>query len=816
MLKVRLVAVAMMLLLQAHAQQALRGSVKDAKNEPLIGATVTLVKAGTTTVTDANGNFTFPFATDGNYEVEVRFVGFQTKRAVLSNGGENTVSLEGAVIVTDEILVTATRALENSPTTFTNVNKVTIEKQNFGQDIPFVLNWTPSLVTTSDAGAGVGYTGLRIRGSDATRINVTINGIPLNDSESQGVFWVNTPDLASSTQSIQVQRGVGTSSNGAGAFGASVNIQTNVLNEKPYADILNSAGSFNTWRQTVAFGSGLINERFAFDGRLSQITSDGFIDRGASDLKSYYLAGGYYGKKTLLKAIVFGGREITYQSWNGVPESRLKNDQSGMLETASIEGWNAAQTQNLLNSNSRTFNLYTYPNQVDNYRQDHYQLHFSHRINATLTANTALHYTRGGGYYEEFRLNNKYSDYGLPSVTIGSETFNRSDLVRRRWLDNYFYGVTWSMNYESGILNSTLGGGLNKYDGDHFGEIIWSALPMNVPKDYQYYFNNGKKTDFNVFWKNTISINNRLSAFVDLQYRRIDYQTAGRENRQFDFSIAQDFNFFNPKAGLTYAINSQNQFYTSYAIANREPVRDDFVDGAFTRAPKHETLGNLELGWRRKSDRYSFNVNYYLMNYTNQLVLTGALNDVGASIRTNVPNSYRTGIELDGTIQLSDRLRWNANVTFSQNKIKQFTEVLYDYGVNFDEYNEVKNVYTDTDISFSPSVIVGSIISVFPAKGLELSLLTKHVGSQFLDNTSNNKRQIDAYFVNDLRLSYSLKPPFMRELSLSLLVNNVLDHEYESNGYTYGYFGGLTNAYRQNYYYPQAGRNYLVMVAMRF
>ncbi|MFM7486992.1 MAG: TonB-dependent receptor, partial [Cytophagales bacterium] len=573
----------------------------------------------------------------------------------------NIVSLEEAVIVTDEVLVTATRAEENSPTTFSNINKGTIEKQNFGQDIPFVLNWTPSLVTTSDAGAGVGYTGLRIRGSDATRINVTINGIPLNDSESQGVFWVNTPDLASSTQSIQVQRGVGTSSNGAGAFGASVNIQTNVLNEKPYADIVNSAGSFNTRRHTIAFGSGLINDRFAFDGRLSQITSDGFIDRGASDLKSYYLAGGYYGKKTLLKAIVFGGREITYQSWNGVPESRLKKDVAGMLETAAIAELDSAQTQNLLNSNSRTYNQYTYPNQVDNYRQDHYQLHFSHRINASLTTNAALHYTRGGGYYEEFRLNNKYSDYGLPSVTIGSETFNRSDLVRRRWLDNYFYGVTWSMTYESGILNSILGGGLNKYDGDHFGEIIWSALPMNVTKDYRYYFNNGKKTDFNVFWKNTIALNNQLTAFVDLQYRRIDYQTAGRENRQFDFSIAQDFNFFNPKVGLTYAISSQNQFYASYAIANREPVRDDFVDGASTRAPKHETLGNLEVGWRKKSDRYSFNVNYYLMNYTNQLVLTGAVNDVGASIRTNVPHSYRTGIEWFRPVQYrygSYRAHW--------------------------------------------------------------------------------------------------------------------------------------------------------------
>jgi iron complex outermembrane receptor protein len=803
----------------AFSQINLTGTVRDAHtNEVLAGATVQIESQNRYAATNELGYYELKNVTAGTHTLVVRFLGYQEAKKEITLGTSQQVDflLEESVQLTDEVLVTATRALENSPTTFGNINKSTIQKQNFGQDIPFVLNWTPSLVTTSDAGAGVGYTGMRIRGSDATRINVTINGIPLNDSESQGVFWVNTPDLASSTQSIQVQRGVGTSSNGAGAFGASVNIQTNVLNEKPYADIVNSVGSFNTWRHTVAFGSGLINNRFAFDGRLSQVSSDGFIDRGSSDLKSYYLAGGYYGKKTLVKAIVFGGREITYQGWNGVPESRLKNDQAGMLETASIEEWTAAQTQNLLNSNNRTFNLYTYPNQVDNYRQDHYQLHFSHRVNSALTANAALHYTRGGGYYEEFRIDDKYSDYGLPSVTIGSETLTRSDLVRRRWLDNYFYGVTWSLNYERSFLNSTLGGGLNKYDGDHFGEIIWSALPMNVPKDYRYYFNNGKKTDFNVFWKNTITLFDKFSAFVDVQYRRIDYQTGGRENKQFDFAIAQDFDFFNPKGGVTYAISNQNQLYASYAIANREPVRDDFVDGASTRAPKHETLGNLEVGWRRKSDRYSFNINYYLMNYTNQLVLTGAVNDVGASIRTNVPESYRTGVELDGTIQLSDRFRWNANLTLSQNKIKRFVEVLYDYGVNFDAYNTVLNVYEDTDISFSPNVIAGSIISILPVKGLEFSLLSKYVGSQFLDNTSNAKRQIDSYFVNDVRLSYSVKPSWLRELSVSLLVNNAFDHEYESNGYTYGYFGGLANAYRQNYYYPQAGRNFLLMVAMKF
>jgi iron complex outermembrane recepter protein len=816
MFKFKMAVFGCLLSLPAIAQFDVRGIVRDAKNEPLEGATIVLVKQGIVAITDSGGNFLFTNLKDETCVGEVRFVGFKTKRLTLSSNESNLVVLDESVIVTDEILVTATRAADNSPTTFSNISKASIEKQNFGQDLPFVLNWSPSIVTTSDAGAGVGYTGLRIRGSDATRINVTINGIPLNDSESQGVFWVNTPDLASSTQSIQVQRGVGTSTNGAAAFGASVNIQTNVRNEKPYADIINSVGSFDTWRHTVAFGSGLINNRFAFDGRLSQITSNGFIDRGSSDLKSYYLSGGYYGKKTLVKAIVFGGREITYQSWYGVPESRLKNDSTGMLETAATEEWNADQTQNLLTSNSRTFNLYTYPNQVDNYRQDHYQLHFSHQINSAFTVNSALHYTRGSGYYEEFRINEKYGRYGLGDITVGSETFSRTDLVRRRWLDNHFYGITWSLNYEKSNLNSVLGGGWNMYDGDHFGEIIWSALPMGVAKDYRYYFNNGKKNDFNLFWKTNYSFTEKLSAFLDLQYRRIDYRAGGRENRQFDFNIDTKFDFFNPKVGLTYSLDSRQNLYASYAVANREPVRNDFVDGAATRAPVAERMGNLEIGWRKKTDHYAFNVNYYLMNYTNQLVLTGAVNDVGASLRTNVPDSYRMGIELDGIIQLSKRISWNANITLSRNKIKKFTEVLNDYGQNFDEYNEVTNVYVDTDISFSPSVIAGSVFSVVPVKGIEVSWLSKYVGQQFLDNTSNANRQIDSYFINDLRINYSLKPRFMRELSLSVLINNLFDESYESNGFTYGYFGGLSNVYRQNFYYPQAGRNYMVMLAMRF
>ncbi len=796
--------------------QVIQGYVKDGRtSEPLIGATVTLKDSGRISVTNDQGYFQFPRVSSGNYVAEIRFVGYKTSEVMLSTDESDwkIILLEEDVRMTDQVIVTATRVNEKSPTTFTTLNKATLQKQNFGQDLPFTLNWTPSLVTTSDAGAGVGYTGLRIRGSDATRINVTINGIPLNDSESQGVFWVNTPDLASSTQSVQIQRGVGTSTNGAGAFGASVNLQTNTRNDEPYADLINSFGSFNTRRHTVSLGSGLIDQKFVFDARLSQIASNGYIDRATSDLKSYYLSGGYYGDKTMIKAIVFGGKEITYQSWYGVPESRLNNDAAAMLETAATEGWNQEQTENLLVS-GRTFNIYTYEDQVDNYAQDHYQLHASHRINEFLTANAALHYTYGRGFYEEYRYDDEFANYGLPDVIIGGETFSSSDLVRRRWLDNDFYGVTYALNYETEKINSVLGGAWNQYDGDHFGEVIWAQV-SEVPKDYQYYFNNGKKQDFTIYWKNAYQLTGKLQGFIDLQYRGISYQASGKENRQFDFDIDQRFNFFNPKLGVTYNATPHHLWYASYAIANREPVRDDFIDALSGVTPKHETLRNIEAGWRWKNNHVNLNLNYYLMNYKNQLVPTGKVNDVGALIRTNVEDSYRTGIEVDGSVRLHPKLFWNANLTLSRNRIRSFSEVLYDYGVNFDEYNEVINTYIDTDISFSPNLIAGSNLIYQPIRNLEVTWLTKYVGKQYLDNTTNLDRSIDSYFVNDFRVAYTLKPEFMREISLSFLVNNVFGVEYASNGYTYGYLGGPTE-YRQNYFYPQAGRNYMVMVALRF
>ncbi len=803
--------------LSAQAQFTISGTVHDAKkNEALIGAAIQLQDQSRAALTDEQGRFELKNVKAGKHVLTVRFLGYAEgkKEVEVSGDLQMDFSLDESSQLTDEVVVLATRASDNSPTAFSNISKTVIQKQNFGQDMPFVLNWTPSLVTTSDAGAGIGYTGVRIRGSDATRINVTINGIVLNDAEEQGVYWVDVPDIATSTQNIQIQRGVGTSTNGSGAFGGSINLQTNTRKDQPYADVINSFGSFGTHRHTVGFGTGLKN-KFAFDGRMSLIGSDGYVDRATSNLKSYYLSGGYYGDKTMMKVIVFGGQEITYQSWWGVPQSRLNNDTSAMRVTANAEGWNKQQTQNLFNSNSRTFNAYTYPNQVDNYAQDHYQLHISHRANENLTLNAALHYTYGRGYYEEYQYNQSFATYGVPNAVIGTDTVKNSDLVRRLWLNNHFYGMTWSMNYEKEKWSSIVGGAFNRYDGDHYGEITWAQIATTIPPSYRYYFNNGKKQDFNIFWKTNYQLAENLIGFIDLQYRRVDYKAAGMEDAGVVVDFNVNYNFFNPKFGLTYTLAHDQQLYASYSIGNREPVRSDFVQANAGQQPLHETLHDVEAGWRMRKNNVALNINGYFMGYKNQLVLTGKLNDVGAAIRTNVADSYRAGIEFDGGIRFNQYFTWNANLTLSQNKIKNFTEVLYDYGVNYDQNNEVDKQHKNSDISFSPDIIGGSIFLYHPMKGVELGLLTKYVGLQYLDNTSNSGRVINSYFINDLRLSYSWKPQWMREFTVSLLLNNIGNVMYSSNGYTYGYYGGGSEI-RQNYYYPQAGRNYLLMVAMRF
>jgi iron complex outermembrane receptor protein len=559
---------------------------------------------------------------------------------------------------------------------------------------------------------------------------------------------------------------------------------------------------------------------FSFDARYSLINSAGFIDRASADLSSYYTSAGYYGDKTIIKAIFFGGSERTYQSWYGVPESRLKNDTEGMIETAATEGWNEEQLNNLLNSNSRTFNFYTYKDQVDDYDQHHTQLHFSRKINSGLTANASLHYTRGKGFYEEFRNKESVSDYGIRPILPVPDT----DLVRRRWLDNHFYGATWSVQWDKEKINSVFGGGWNFYDGDHFGEVIQTEVAQTFPQlPYRYYFNNGEKSDLSGYWKTSYELKEKLYLFGDLQYRGIRYRGNGIENEQEEINFDNTYHFFNPKAGITWEFRPAWQTYSSIAVASREPVRNDIIDDQTGKGPKPEKLYNLETGLRHRKANLAFQVNYYLMYYKDQLVLTGELNDVGANIRVNVPDSYRMGIELEGDARISTRLRWQGNLTVSRNKIKEFEEVLYDYGNDFDEFNVIRRKYLNTDISFSPNLIGSSQWSIKLFNRGELSLISKYVGSQFLENTSSGlpkfssqsaKRMIDAYFLNDLRLSWNFNFHRIKECTVSLLAANLFDVAYESNGYTYGFLAGETT-YRQNFFYPQAGRNFMAMLNIR-
>lgn len=804
--------------LSVFAQYTIKGKVTDAETgQALQGANVLLVNSTQGMPTNEQGEFSLTDLVAGEYKLVIRMIGYANyERSIdLKGDVDLNISLNRKTTSLSDVIVTGTRATEKTPTTFTTITGEEIKKQNLGQDLPFLLNWTPSVVTTSDAGAGIGYTGIRIRGSDATRINVTINGIPINDSESQGVFWVNTPDIASSAADIQVQRGVGTSTNGAGAFGGSINILTNGLSQEARAEVNTSVGSFNTQKYNAIFSTGLLKDRWAFEGRLSQITSDGFVDRASSDLQSYYLSGGYFGKKTSVKFITFGGDEVTYQSWYGTPEARLRNDAAGIEAVIANNGFTASQADNLRNS-GRSYNFYEYDNQVDDYGQDHYQLHMAHKFNTNLNLTVAGHYTKGGGFFEEFRNDDDLADYGIADVVLGGTTISSSDLIRRRWLDNDFYGVVYDLNYSTDKIDATFGGGVNKYIGDHFGEVIWARFSGDSDIRDRYYESRSEKVDFNSYLKMNYQANEKLNIFGDLQYRTVDYKGIGVDNdlRQIDFD--KNFNFFNPKVGASYQLNNNANLYASFAIGNKEPNRSDIIDAAPGVDPQHETLNNLEIGYKRQSSTGSFEFNYYLMDYKNQLVLTGEVNDVGAGIRTNVADSYRMGIELSGVMKLTKGLFWSANVALSQNRINAFDEIIFDYGAAFDEFNEVRTTFTDTDISFSPSVVAGSQLSFIPTSGIEIALLSKYVGEQFLDNTSSDSRKIDAFFVNDLRINYAFETKTIKEVSINLLVNNILNLEYESNGYTFGYFGGQSFEVRENYFYPQAGTNFLLSLGLSF
>lgn len=777
-------------------QEVLIGKILDLQTgQPLEGASIWTENFGRGTVSDQNGDFKLPKLVAGDIQLRVSFLGYDGFREVISipYAGELIISLQSKDLLSEEFIVSATRASQSTPTTFTNVDKSEIAKRNLGQDIPILLNFTPSVVSFSDAGAGVGYTGLRIRGSDQTRINATVNGIPLNDAESHGVFWVNMPDFASSVDNVQIQRGVGTSTNGAAAFGASLNFQTDTRQDDAYAQVDNGFGSFNTWRHTVKAGTGLLNNRFAVDARLSKITSDGFVDRAFSDLTSWFVSGGYYGENHVVKLNVFSGQEQTYQSWYGLPESKLVNN--------------------------RTNNFYTYENETDNYQQDHYQLIYTGKMGQNWKTNLALHYTYGRGYYEQYRADDAFQNYGLPNVQIGDQLIESSDIIRRRWLDNDFYGFVGSVNYLStdGKWDVIFGGGANRYDGDHFGEIVWARTAGLTNIRDRYYDNNAIKDDRNGYLKSTYEISTGLNIFGDLQLRSIHYSFNGINDDRRIVNGEENFLFFNPKMGLSYE-QSGKTWYASYAVANREPTRSDFTDNPITEVPRPERLHNVEGGVRAKAGNLSYNANFYYMGYQDQLILTGQINNVGAYIRENVDKSYRAGIELDAAYQLSKKFTLGGNLALSQNKIAEFTEYIDDYSsVNF---RQESNTYQNTDIAFSPNIVSSAILEYHPTKNLSINWLSKYVGRQFLDNTSNKARSLDAFLTNDLRISYQVSPRYFKSVELNLLINNLFNEMYEPNGYTFSYFvPGETNnreLVTENYFYPMAGINFLMGISFKF
>jgi len=711
---------------------------------------------------------------------------FQTPFFLLSAGlfsltafAQQPTTGQDSIKKLDEVLVQAVRVNATTPVTFSNVTKEELAPRNLGQDIPVLLNYLPSVVTTTDAGNGIGYTGIRVRGADASRINVTLNGIPYNDAESHGSFWVNMGDFASSAENIQLQRGVGTSTNGAGAFGASLNVLTDAFKKEAGGEISNSFGSYNSRKHTVKFSSGLINNRFEVAGRLSNIESDGYVDRASTSLKSYFLQGTYVGETTLIKAIAFGGSEKTYQAWNGIDAATMAGNRK-----YNYSGYYTDEAGN------ERF----YDNETDNYWQDQYQLHWNEKWGANWSTNLAGFYTKGKGYYENYRDDAELPAYGIQPLTLGGETIGISDVITQKWLDNDFYGTTFSAAYTKTGFNFVLGGGANKYEGAHFGKAIWSQYSGPVRPDDLYYDNSASKTDFNVFAKANYAIGSSLSLYGDLQYRRVHYKADNvTEDNEYVIPADDTFNFFNPKAGITYTIDTEYSVYFSYGRGNKEPRRSDYESGSV----KPESLNDFELGWRYKKGSNSISFNGYYMRYKDQLVLTGAINDVGSPIYANSGDSYRAGIEAEATIMAAKFLTIRPNIAISSNKNLDFFNETEDGPVNVG----------DTQIAFSPSVIAANQLIFTPFKNFQAALLSKYVGEQYMDNLESGNAKLESYFINDINLSYEFKNvSVFKSIVVSGLINNITNKKYISNGYMYG----------DPYYYPQATRNFLAGATLKF
>ncbi len=792
----------------AFGQHVIKGKVLDQNGNPLAGATVSIQNNSLAKTSNDDGSFLFEGLEKTSYKVAFSFVGYETLVQQALTDKELVVKLISKSVTMNEVTVSSLRATDKSPVAYTNVNAEELSKRNLGQDIPYLLAFTPSLVTTSDAGTGVGYTGLRIRGTDANRINMTVNGVPLNDAESHGVYFVDFPDIASSLSAVQIQRGVGTSTNGAAAFGASINMQTELLNTKPYAEISSSYGSFHTNKNSLKVGTGILSNHFALDARLSNVTSDGYVDRASVNMKSYYLSAGYYSDKTIIKFITFSGTEKTYQAWDGVSGDSLKTNRTynELGKYTDISG----KTQ-------------FYKNQTDNYIQSNYQIHWLQEINPDLHFNSTLHYTKGAGYYEEYKEAQKYSDYNLIPFVLNGRTLDSTDLVRQKWLDNDYYGLTASLNYETKKVNASIGGAASEYVGNHYGNVIWVRNANNLDVANEYYRSISYKEESNIYAKATVELAENLYGMVDLQYQIIRYNMRGTDdvidpvtNTFRNIDQSHPFNFFNPKIGLNYKLNKNNEFFASYSIANRDPNQTDYTNAGLDQTPTSERLYDTELGYHYQSPKINLGANLYYMRYRNQLILTGKISEIGEMLTSNIPDSYRSGVELTVGVKAADWLRWDGNLTLSSNKILNFTEEgvdVYDAAGNWT--GTQNNHLGTTDIAYSPNVI-GNSIFTFNYKNFECGLQSNYVGKQYIDNTSDNLRALHAYFVNNLSFQYSLKLKQIKSIDFRFLVNNLFNEQYETNGYTwYSYYQGgqRINDLR---YFPQAGTNFLIGITIKF
>lgn len=720
------------------------------------------------------------------------------------------------VVRLQNVEVTATRATKSTPVAFTNVSKQQIADLNHGKDIPFLISSTPSVLTTSDAGAGIGYSAMRVRGTDATRINVTANDIPMNDAESHSIFWVNTPDFASSLEDIQIQRGVGTSTNGAGAFGASVNMRTQRFSMNPYAEMSGTYGSFNTNKETFKVGSGLIGGHWNFDARFSHIASDGYRDRASSKLHSYFAQAGYFGGQTSVRFITFGGKECTYHAWDGISKSDLTdnrkyNPNGEIKRDGKVIGF--------------------YDDQTDNYRQTHYQLIWDQGIGANWHWNLGLHYTDGFGYYQEYKNARTLKEYGLEPFMVGDNKVKKSSLVRKKNVDSGFGGAVFSLNFAKGSLNTTFGGSFNSYANDHYGNVIWVEnylLPLDP--SHEYYRNKGKKNDFTIYWKASNTLWQSLRIYADMQYRHISFKING-DNDKWDWTaspehlqvlnVDEKFDFFNPKVGLIYDFNKHNTAYASFSVAQKEPTRNNYTDGLFTVHPKAEKLFDWEAGYTFSSDRFTAGVNFYYMKYKDQLVLNGKLNEIGEAMAENVPDSYRMGVELQAGVKITEWLRWDLNGTFSRNRIKDYVGYVSNYEASTwnDLYTQTAVEKGNTTIAMSPSFIGNSVIA-FNLKGFSAQFTSQYVSRQYLDNFENKEDSLDPYFVSHLNLAYTFKLPHVKAITVGCTVYNIFNEKYETNGYSQTCaLVSADGSYKLSSdprFYPMAGTNVLAHLTFSF